>query len=64
MKTTLKLWVTHHYQEPSLKKIGIVKEMETLQGDMEKTEITRELLLKELELEKSLQTILRQEEEG
>ena len=54
----------HHYQEPSHKKIEIVKKMEALQEDMEKDEITREHLLREIELEKSLQTILRQEEEG
>ena len=38
--------------------------METLQENMEKTEVTRELLLREIELEKSLQSILRQEEES
>ena len=38
--------------------------MESLQDNMEKTEITREHLLREIELEKSLQTILRKEEEG
>ena len=46
------------------KKIEIVKEMETLQQNMEKMEITRELLIKEIELETSLQVILRQEEES
>ena len=54
----------HHYQEPSHKKIEIVKKMESLQEDMEKNEITREHLLREIELEKILQSILRQEEEG
>ena len=47
-----------------LKKIEIVMEIETLQENMEKIEVTRELLLQEIELEKSLQSILRQEEEG
>ena len=38
--------------------------MEALQVDMEEREITREHLLREIELEKSLQSIIRQEEEG
>ena len=38
--------------------------MEALQVDMEESEITRGHLLREIELEKSLQTILRHEEEG
>ena len=38
--------------------------MEALQVDMEESEITREHLLREIELEKILQSIIRQEEEG
>ena len=38
--------------------------MEALQVDMEESEITREHLLREIELGKSLQSIIRQEEEG
>ena len=38
--------------------------MEALQEDMEKNKITKEHLLREIELKKSLQTILRKEEEG
>ena len=64
VKSSLNSWATHHYQEPSHKKIEIVKKMEALQENMEKDEITREHLLREIELEKSLQSILRQEEEG
>ena len=64
VKNYLKQWVNQHYQEPAIKKIEIVKEMETLQENMEKMEITRELLIREIELEKSLQVILRQDEES
>ena len=53
VKSALKSWATQHYQEPSLKKIEIVKNMEAVQEDMEKTEITRVHLLREIELEKS-----------
>ena len=38
--------------------------MEALQMEMEVSEITKEHLVKEIELETSLQKILRQEEEG
>ena len=38
--------------------------MESIQVDMEESEITREYLLREIELEKSMQSIIRQEEEG
>ena len=38
--------------------------MEALQAEMEENEITKEHLVKEIELETSLQKILRQEEEG
>ena len=54
VKNALKKWVTDHYQEPTINKIEIVKEMETLQENMEKMEITRELLLWEIEMEKIL----------
>ena len=36
VKNALKQWVTQHFQEPTRKKIEIVKEMETLQENMEK----------------------------
>ena len=62
VKTALKQWATQHYEDPSLKKTEIVKEMETLQENMEKFEVTKELLLSEIKLEKRLQSILRQEE--
>ena len=38
--------------------------MEALQAEMEEREITKEHLVKEIELETSMQKILRQEEEG
>ena len=38
--------------------------MEALQAEMEESEITKEHLVKEIELEKNLQKILRHEEEG
>ena len=38
--------------------------MEALQAEMEESEITKEHLVKEIELETSMQKILRQEEEG
>ena len=38
--------------------------METLQGNMEQREVTKELMIQEIELEKVLQTTLRQEEES
>ena len=38
--------------------------METLQAEMEVSTITKEHLIKEIELETNLQKILRQEEEG
>ena len=44
VKNALKKWVTQHYQEPTIKKIEIFKEMETLQENMAKMEITKELL--------------------
>ena len=50
VKSALKLWAKHHYQEPSLKKIEIAKEMETLQAYIEKIELTRDILLWEIEL--------------
>ena len=38
--------------------------METLHGHMEQIEVTQELIIQEIELEKALQTTLRQEEES
>ena len=59
VKIALKQWATQHYQEPTLRKLEIVKQMESLQESTEQVEVTRELLLQEIEMEKSLQTILR-----
>ena len=52
-KIALKQWATKHYQEPTLRKIEILKQMETMQEIMEQVEVTRELLLQEIELEKN-----------
>ena len=52
-----------HFQEPTKKKANIVKSMEAHQAKMEEIEITRDHILKEIELEKSLQSILRKEEQ-
>ena len=64
VKLALKSWAKHHYQEPSQQKAEIIKSMEALQAKMEENEITKEHLVKEIELQTSLQKILRNEEEG
>ena len=60
----LKLWVKNHFREPAQQKEQIIRDMESLQVEMEACEITKEHLIKEIELESTLQKILRQEEEG
>ena len=64
VKEALKSWEKTHLQEPMEQKKNIVKEMEQLQREMEVNMITKEHLLKEIDLETQLQKILRQEEEG
>ena len=53
-----------HYQEPKIRKLELIKQMETLHGHMEQIEITQELIIQEIELEKALHPTLRQEEES
>ena len=64
VKIALKQWMTKHYQEPKIRKLELIKQMETLQGNMEQREVTVELMIQEIELEKALQTTIRQEEES
>ena len=64
VKNFLKQWVTKHYQEPKITKLELIKQMETLQGNMDQREVTAELMIQEIELEKVLQTTLRQEEDS
>ena len=64
VKEALKSWVKNQFQEPTKKKEKIIKDMEILQVEMEVSTITKEHLVKEIELETKLQKILRQEEEG
>ena len=64
VKFALKQWATMHYQEPKIRKLELIKQMETLHGHMEQIEVTQELIIQEIELEKALQTTLRQEEES
>ena len=63
VKVALKAWVKTQYQEPAKKKELILTEMERLQSEMEVSTITKEHLIKEIELETKLQKILRQIEE-
>ena len=48
VKIFLKQWVSKHYEEPKIKKLEIVKQMETLQGSMEQREVTKELMIQEI----------------
>jgi len=64
VKAALKSWVKNQFQEPTKQKEKIIKDMEILQAEMEVSTITKEHLIKEIELETNLQKILRQEEEG
>ena len=64
LKIALKQWVSKHYQEPKIRKLDLIKQMEMLQGNMEQREVTKELMIQEIELEIFLQTTLRQEEES
>ena len=59
VKAALKLWVKNHFREPAQQKEQIIRDMESLQVEMEACEITKEHLIKEIELEKTLQKILR-----
>ena len=60
MKSALKSWVKSQYQEPAKQKEIILKEMERLHLEMEVSTITKEQLVKEIELETKLQKISRQ----
>ena len=64
VKEALKQWVKNHYCDPTQQKEQIIKDMESLQNEMETCEITKEHFVKEIEMESTLQKILRQEEEG
>ena len=64
VKEALKLWAKTQFHEPMEQNKNIVKEMEQLQEEMEVSVITKEHLLKEIDLETQLQKILRQEGEG
>ena len=50
LKNTSLSLVKLHFQEPSQKKAEIIKSMEALQVDMKENKMTREHLLKEIEL--------------
>ena len=54
VKSALKQWATKHYQEPKNKNLELIKQMETLHEHMEKREVTKELIIQEIELEKAL----------
>ena len=59
VKAALKSWVKNQFQEPTKQKEKIIKDMEILQAEMEVSMITKEHLIKEIELETYLQKILR-----
>ena len=63
VKIALKQWVTKHYQYPKKRKFELVNQLEIMQGKMEHEEITRDLLVQEIELERKIQVTLKQEEE-
>ena len=64
VKDALKSWEKTQFQEPAEQNKSIIKDMEQLQAEMEVSTITKEHLLKEIDLESQLQKILRHEEEG